>query len=319
MPTSTRASQRTGNVVLLAGVLCLGAAAGCAGAARLNFLEPGGPRYAGSFRPGTSLDALRAADNGDSRSPVESHPDTFLVASFNIKLGKDPHNALKTLRRSGLDRADVLLLQEVDRAATELIAESLQLHYVYYPANVHPVSHRMFGVAILSPWPIRDDRKIVLTNFLDARDPGAKVAAVATVEVRGVSIGVINVHLQLGLSAEQTHDQMREVVDCAFSEECDHPEAPLLPAMDHIVLAGDLNTARDHQMKAADGVLASAGLRRVPDIGRTFKYMMFGLAKLDHIYADPTLMVEESGEVEGFFATGSDHFPIWARLRLPSS
>jgi endonuclease/exonuclease/phosphatase family metal-dependent hydrolase len=275
--------------------------AGCASTLPVNYLDTYGPRYAGRFASG------EAVTDGDR---------TFLVASFNVKMGEEPHNALKVLRNAGLDQADLLLLQEMDLDATTQIAASLGFDFVYYPAAIHPWSERQFGVAILSPWPIQHDHKIVLPNFVDSRDPAAKVTAAAIVWVKGIPVGVVNAHLQLGLSPEQTEEQAQAIVDCAFSEDCDHPHAPLLPELQYIVLAGDLNTSRDGKMRAADEVLTEAGLRRVPGIGRTYKYLFFGLGKLDHIYVSPTLEVEESGQERGFFATGSDHFPIFARLRF---
>ena len=267
----------------------------------MNYLDTTGPRYAGSFRSG------EPAADGDR---------TFLVASFNVKLGEEPENALKILRNAGLDRADLLLLQEMNLASTITIAAGLGFEYVYYPAAIHPASQRLFGVAILSPWPIRHDRKIVLPDFVDSRDPAAKVAMVAVAWVKGIPVGVVNAHLQLGLSPEQVEEQTRVIVDCAFSENCDNPQAPLLPPLQYVVLAGDLNTSQDGKMQAADEVLTEAGLRRVPGIGRTYKYLFFGLGKLDHIYTCPKLEVEDSGEERGFFATGSDHYPVYARLRF---
>jgi endonuclease/exonuclease/phosphatase family metal-dependent hydrolase len=295
----TPAIPETPRAALLLLWLCL--ATGCASTPALNYLDTAGPRFAGSYRP----DTLQVDD-----------PSSFLVASFNVKLAEEPLKALQTLRKGGLDRADVLLLQEMDELATEAMAAALGMEYVYYPATVHPFNDRPFGVAILSPWPIRGDYKIVLPDFRDARDPAAKVAAAAVVWVRGIPVGVINAHLQLGLSAEQTHEQVQTIVDCAFSGDCDHPAAPLLPPLEHVVLAGDLNTSNAGKMRAADAVLTRARLQRVPGTGRTYKYLFLGLGKLDHIYATPALAVQDSGQVRGFFATGSDHYPVYARLRL---
>lgn len=269
--------------------------------APFNYLDTAGPRCAGIF--------------GSGEAVADGEP-TFLVVSFNVRFGEEPDNALKTLRKAGLDRADLLLLQEMDLASTIKIAASLGFDYVYYPAAIHPNSHRQFGVAILSPWPLRDDHKIVLPDFVDSGDPAAKIAMVAVAWVQGIPVGVLNTHLQIGLSPQQTREQTQAIVDCAFSENCDNPQAPLLPQLQYVMLAGDLNTSRDGKMRAVDGVLAAAGLRRVPGIGRTYKYLFFGLGKLDHIYASPTLGVEDSGQVHGFFSTGSDHFPVYARLRF---
>lgn len=276
-------------------------AVGCASVAPLNYGDVEGPRHAGNAR----TPFLAVAEATD-----------FLVASFNVKFAEEPDNALRTLRKGGLDRADVLLLQEMDAPATAHIAAQLGMEYVYYPATIHPASGRPFGVAILSRWPIRDDHKIVLPDFADSRDPAAKVAAAAVIWVRGVPVGVVNVHLQLGLSATQTREQLRTAADCAFSVACAHPAAPLLPPLRHVVVAGDFNTSNQDKMDAADAVLGDALLRRVPGIGRTYKYLFLGLGKLDHVYASASLEPIDAGQVRGFLATGSDHYPVYARLRF---
>ena len=133
---------------------------GCASYHGFNYLDPRLPRCAESFRP---LD------------DTLSEPGTFKFVSFNIKFGEEPDKAVRTLARNDLDDADVLVLQEMDLPSTRQIARELRVDYVYYPIAVHPQSGRQFGLAILSPWPIREDRKILLPR-IESSDDISKMA-----------------------------------------------------------------------------------------------------------------------------------------------
>ena len=166
----------------------------------------------------------------------------------------------------------------------------------------------------MSPWPIRDDRKILLPR-IDSSDDISKTALSATIWVKGTPVGVINVHLQSGLSPVEIGDQLQVVLGCVFSELCPQRGAPLLPKRPYYVLAGDLNTSTGAHIEVAEEVLGWRGLVRVPGIGRTMKYL-FGAGRLDHIFVSRDLEVLSSGHGAGFFGTGSDHRPIWAELGI---
>ena len=125
----------------LASLLLAGALAACATAR--NYTDPAGPRFAGQFA-GMPRRAL------------------IRVVSYNIKYGRNITGAAALLRGDvRLKDADVIALQEMDETGVDCLARTLALNYVYYPAAVHPADHRNFGNAILSPWPIEDDVKIV--------------------------------------------------------------------------------------------------------------------------------------------------------------
>ena len=277
---------------------CLLAASGCASYG-FNYLDPALPRCA---------EAL-----GSSR-PVIVAPETFQLVSFNIKFGVDPEKAMRTLERNGLQNADVFLLQEMDLPSTRTIARVLELNYVYYPIALHPKTGRQFGLALLSPWPIRDDRKVLLPRIASSDDI-RKAAVSANVWIKGTPVGVINAHLQTGLSPVEIGDQLQVVIGCVFGERCAQSGAPFLPDRVYNVLAGDLNTSGGAHLEVADEILAWRGMTRVPGIGRTMKYL-FGAGRIDHIFTSAGLEVVASGSGDGFFGTGSDHRPIWAELRF---
>ena len=100
-------------------------AVGCAPAT--SYLDPSGPRFAGSY-------AGRAT------------PRSLRVVTFNVKYARQPEAAAALLKHDPrLARADVIALQEMDEGGTELIARALAMNYVYYPAGVHPVPKKHFG------------------------------------------------------------------------------------------------------------------------------------------------------------------------------
>src|SRR5688500_15153560 len=141
-------------------------AVGCAPA--INYTDRSGPRYAGSHAGLTAVD-----------------PDALRVVTFNIKYGRQAAAAADLLRtHERLAGADVIALQEMDEAGTELIARALSLNYVYYPAAVHPVAGHNFGNAVLSRWPLTDDVKIVLPHRGRLRK-AVRIAVGATMHVPG--------------------------------------------------------------------------------------------------------------------------------------
>ena len=261
----------------------------------LNYLHPRGPRCAAAI--------------GDARPEVISEEaNSFTLVSFNIKFGERPEQARHALSLAGFDIVDVLLLQEVDLRSTILVAESLRHNYVYYPAAIHPATERQFGLAVLSPWPIRDDRKILLP-WLESGDDARKIAVVATVWPHGQPVGVVNTHLQSGLTPVKTGDQLQAITGCVYTATCQHAGAPMLDELPYYVLAGDLNTRTSASLNVADEVLGWSGLWRVPNIGRTYRYFPFGF---DHIYASRDLEVQTARVITGLGDTGSDHLPIYA-------
>ncbi len=287
--------QRTHSRQILATLVALALSA-CASFG-LNYLHPRGPRCADTLvdgRPAVSADGS----------------DRFTIVSFNVKFGENPERASAALDESGFDGVDVLVLQEVDLRATRLIAQALGHNYVYYPAGIHPATERQFGLAILSPWPIRNDRKILLP-WLESSDDARKIAVAATVWPQGQPVGVVNTHLQSGLTPVKTGDQLQAITGCVYSTVCQHVGAPMLDGLPYYVLAGDLNTRMRDTVRVADEVLSWSGLTRVPGIGRTFRYIPFGF---DHIYASSDLRMISAGVISEVSNTGSDHFPIYAEF-----
>jgi endonuclease/exonuclease/phosphatase family metal-dependent hydrolase len=244
-----------------------------------NHLDPAGPRFAGTF-------AHEAA-----AQPV------LRVATFNVKYARRVDRATALFRENpALAAADVILLQEMNETGTAQMAEALHLDYVYYPGAWHPKSHGNFGNAVLSRWPIRDDRKILLPH------PGRfrkmqRIAVGATLDIRGQPVRVYSVHLETPGAISEKH--RREQVAAILRDARDAPR---------VVVAGDFNNT---------GIVADAmqvaGYRWISrGVGHTI-----GRFSWDHVYArgfPPAKMPATAAVIHDNYGA-SDHKPVWAELR----
>ena len=271
-----------------------------------NYLDPAGPGC-----------ALAAPPPALTEPPRPS----FDVVSFNIKFGRDPEGALRTLQRAAWAEADVYVLQEVDWRSTVVIARGLSgdrgMNAVYYPAAIHPAAGgRQFGVAIVSRWPIRSDQKIVLPRF-NSTELAQKVALGATVWVEGVPVGVASIHLQSNLSPRQIEQQAATLFDCLVRGECPPGTAGAHTKRAGVVLAGDFNTWSARHETRLRTLARRFDLDQVDGIERTFRLLVFQ-PTLDHVFSLPPVRPLGPGEVSPLHE-GSDHSPIRARLRLPAA
>lgn len=149
---------------------------GCATAR--NYDEPDVPVYSGG-----------TAGPRDARAMLR-------VVTFNLQWGEHVDRAADLFTRSGpLRDPDLLVLQEMDRDGTERLGRALGLAWVYVPSAVHPVSHRDFGVALLSPWPLEAPRKLRLPHQHRFRKLRRSVV-VATLRSPLGTIRVYGVHLE---------------------------------------------------------------------------------------------------------------------------
>jgi endonuclease/exonuclease/phosphatase family metal-dependent hydrolase/protein tyrosine phosphatase (PTP) superfamily phosphohydrolase (DUF442 family) len=243
--------------------------------------DPSGPRYEGVFAPRPDRDsALR-------------------VVTFNIEHARHIDRAIALLEEDPhLRGADLVFLQEMDAAGTERIAQALGLSYVYFPAVVHPSSDHDFGNAVLSRWPVRDVRKIVLPHLARLAH-SQRIATACTVDMDGQAVRLYSVHaaLPFTVSGKGRREQMRAIVD----------DAADLPG--RVIVAGDLNS------HGLGGYFANTGFewasRRV---GSTE-----GWFDVDQVFLRGfRLVAPESIGVVRDNRGASDHRPLWAVLAADS-
>lgn len=261
-------------------VLTLLVAAGLfpACASTTNYPDPAGPRYAGVY-------TKSAVPRGHA----------LRVVTFNVKYAVESAAAAALLRDDPrVAGADVIALQEMDEAGAELIARTLAVNYVYYPAVLHPAHRRHFGDAILSPWPLTDDVKIVLPHRGRWRK-SERIAVGATVHVGGQEpVRAYSVHLETpaGISGSARRDQAKAIL----------ADAARFP---RVIVAGDFNSRGVLEVFAGNGY---GWLTR--RVGRTISRFSW-----DHI-AVKGFRLKDCASVGSIKEARkvSDHRPVWANL-----
>jgi len=249
-----------------------------------NYLAPNKPRYAGSYSVG-------APDYDGSPK----------IVTWNIKFSRDIDGAIETFRASpDLLEADAILLQEMDAEGVEAIARALELNYVYYPASVHPKTNRDFGEAILSPWPLTDDAKIILPHA-SSRNGQIRMAVRARVQTPDIPILVYSVHTETALMApDKRVDQVQALLD-------DVP-ADARP----VVIGGDFNTVTPVEREMLLQMMGDGDFEWLTEAaGATVQEGGAGII-MDYIFARG-LVASESGVVD---SDASDHLPLWVKTTL---
>jgi endonuclease/exonuclease/phosphatase family metal-dependent hydrolase len=264
------ARQRVTFVALV--LACLG---GCATVR--NYDDPAGP-------------ILTGTTTSPPRPSIE-----LRVVTFNIAFARHVDRAADLLNRPGpLKDADVLLLQEMDGPGTESLAAALSMNHVYVPAAIHPSSRRDFGVAILSPWPIKDAGKVLLPHLHRFRKM-RRTAAVATIRAPSGAVRVVAVHFEtpFGASGAARRDQARAVA------------AETATWAGPVVIAGDFN--------------GTAGARELESLGFTWLtrevHNTTGVFDFDHILVRGLCPTSRPPAAKAPDATNaSDHVPVWTTL-----
>jgi endonuclease/exonuclease/phosphatase family metal-dependent hydrolase len=239
-------------------------------------------------------DPLGPVDHGGSPAGGPARQ-TLRVVTFNLKWGRYIDRAADLFSRPGpLRDADLLVLEEMDRSGTERLARALGLGYVYVPSAVHPVPKQDFGVALLSPWPIDEPRKLLLPHqnrFRKLR----RSAAVATLRSPLGPIRVYGIHLESPAGAwdRARRDQARAVL--ADAESWAGP----------VVAAGDFNG------RAGPRELAGAGFFWATEAVKNTA----GPFDFDHVLARGLCPAGIGAAAAAEDETdASDHDPVWAVL-----
>jgi endonuclease/exonuclease/phosphatase family metal-dependent hydrolase len=255
--------------------LALAALAGCR--TGRNYESPTGPRYAGAPKAGPTAP-------GDVA--------TLRIVSFNVEFGLHVDGAIGVLASDpALRGADVILLQEMDEAGIQHVADALGLWYVYFPAIYHLRTRRQFGNAVLSRWPIVEDRKILLPHV--ARFSRTRRTATAvTLRVGDSRVRVYSTHLSTmtDVTPAARRDQLRAIL----SDAARYPR---------VVIGGDMNDAGVGRVAREMGYAWPT--EHGPDTSR--------LGRWDHIFLKGLMSPDSSATGTVLDVRGaSDHRPVWA-------
>jgi len=244
----------------------------------LNYTDPAGPRYSGPLQ---------------GPPPAAMWRDTLLVVSFNIEHSQEIDSALVVLTTEPeVQNADIVLLQEVDEGAARRVALALGMGFVYYPAIQRKSTGRDFGNAVLSPWPMADDQKLILPHrAIFGRTQ--RIATAVTVQVGSMPIRVYSVHLAtpVNLTVGNRHDQLGTILRDAIP----YP---------HVIIGGDTNSSGLGKLALEQGFAWPT--REGP------RTVLFG--RFDHIFFKGLVPPDTgaSGTVRNNHGA-SDHLAVWAR------
>ncbi|MCB9564465.1 MAG: endonuclease/exonuclease/phosphatase family protein [Kofleriaceae bacterium] len=219
--TPAPAASRAGVAVAVAA----GLAAGLAGC---------GPEL-GDAHPwidAADLDGVLRPELALDREPIPAATDRLRVVTFNAHYGEDVAALAAALTDSpDLAGADVVLMQELEDQPDEgssrasRLADLLAMNYVYAPAR--PSGAGTHGLAILSPHPMARVQVMELPHADIGFHSRRRIALAADVEIAGVAVRVVDVHLDTRLGVADRLRQLRPAV---------------IDLDDRVVVGGDLNT-----------------------------------------------------------------------------
>jgi endonuclease/exonuclease/phosphatase family metal-dependent hydrolase len=246
----------------------------------INYPSATGPRFA------VGLPAQSGAF--DTLAPMPA----LRVVTLNLKYGRRVERVIYALQTyAPLRGADVIMLQEMDAPATQRIAAAMGMAYVYYPAGVHPRTHRDFGNAILSRWPITADEKLMLPHLGRLRH-GRRIATAATLRVGSVAVRVYSLHL--GTPADITPTKRRDQARVVLEDAAAYPL---------VIVAGDMNS------HGIGKEFRNAGFLWATE-HNSFTTAVFNW---DHIFLKGFGCPPQTGAgVARDTLEISDHFPVWA-------
>ena len=274
-----------------------------------------------ALSPAQKPDANREADllevSNSSKSPSQKLvPHEIKIISYNIRWRagdelKEISNALKS--GDVLAGATIIGLQEVDRNKARTrhtntarqLADDLGMNYAWAaPPQAKGSKEEETGVALLSPYPLTDVKRIVLPY----EGPGGRrrVAIGATIKIGDISLRAYSVHAENRILVSERLDQIRAVLDDLDQ----YPKSP--PA----IILGDFNTweitAGDKTKKLFGNVGFSTPFT---DDTPTFhtKVLITVELKLDWIWLRglpfETHGIDRSIQV-------SDHWPLWTVVKI---
>jgi endonuclease/exonuclease/phosphatase family metal-dependent hydrolase len=230
--------------------------------------------------------------------PPAAPPELLRVLSYNIFYARNVTGAIDELRELQAEQPlDILLLQEMDEAGVDQIAQALALNYVYYPSAVVRRHNRNFGNAVLARWPLSAPAKLILPHrSLTTRM--IRTATRAQVRVGARTVVAVSAHTETVFTLPAfRRAQYRALRDAS-------------PLAAHVVVGGDFNTFSAGGIRTLEHVFAYRGFQRVPAAGHTLaKYGVKVTA--DHIFSRGFAVVDAGAHAA---ARASDHLPLWAHL-----
>lgn len=212
-----------------------------------------------------------SAEGRDGPPPSSSPDQNIKALAWNLERGIQMEGIIEALRtHPELSNKDVLMLPELDhgmarsgnRFVAAEVADSLGINYAFAPIYI-PLQKgsgveaemegentlSIHGIALMSPWPMKNVHAIDLPNGKDKmwgkeKRLGWLRAVVADIEQPAGTFRAVSVHLDVHCSREHRRKQMRIILD--------HLDAlPKLPTL----IGGDWNTTTFNAQTATRAIL----------------------------------------------------------------
>ncbi|MCA1619440.1 MAG: endonuclease/exonuclease/phosphatase family protein [Acidobacteria bacterium] len=276
------------------------------------------------MRPHAST--ARANDGAAAASPLlevggeprdvrpREEPAELKIVSYNIRYrAGDELKKLAGLLKDDpeIGGAHVIGLQEVDRNrkrtgnvnTARQLAEALGMRYAWAaPPDTDKDGEEETGCAILSPFPLSDATRVLLTH--EGPDGRRRVAVGATLQVGRRRLRVYSVHAETRMPLEKKVEHWRAVLE----------DLRLHPKVDGVIVLGDFNTIKGKDVKAARRLFSEEGFTTpIPDGEKTWKTFVVKL-KLDWLWLRG--LEARSHGIDKKVGL-SDHWPLWVTARLP--
>ena len=284
--------------------------------------------YGGShnFNQGTSSSrsedpdsALLEVGQATKLKSLSQLPAEIKVVSYNIRYrgGEDLQRLVKFFHEDPeIGNAVVLGLQEVDRNkkrtgnenTVKTLADELGMYYAWAaPPTPKPSQEEETGVALLSPYPLTDVRRIVLPH----EGPGRKRRAGlgATVKMGVTDLRVYSVHSETRMSMDKKIDQMKAALEDLAKYSKDMPA----------IVMGDLNTWESDAGTRTVKLFTGEGFHTPFDGQSTFCQQILFVPlklKLDWIWLRNIQATNHGVDRE---IKLSDHWPLWTKLSLKAA
>jgi endonuclease/exonuclease/phosphatase family metal-dependent hydrolase len=249
---------------------------------------------------------------------VTGSSDDIKIVSYNIRYrsGENLNKLLKLLREDPeIGNAVVLGLQEVDRNkkrtantnTARIIADTLGFNYAWAaPPVAKPTDEEETGVAIMSPFPISDIRRMVLPH--EGPNKRKRVALGATVRIFGKDFRVYSMHGETRIAMNKKVEQMNTLVQ----------DLKRFPENMPVILVGDLNTWESNAAEKTIKLFRDAGLHTPFGGQSTFRARVLFVPlefRLDWVWLRGVQVLTYGIDKKIGL---SDHFPLWANVKLLS-
>jgi endonuclease/exonuclease/phosphatase family metal-dependent hydrolase len=250
------------------------------------------------------------APRGEKPPP---EPAELKIVSYNIRYraGDELKELVGLLKGDPeIGGAHVIGLQEVDRNkkrtgnanTARQLAEALGMRYAWAaPPDADKDGEEETGVAVLSPYPLRDVTRLLLPH----EGPGSRrrVALGATVRIGETDVRVYSVHAETRMALEKKVEHWRAVI-----EDLAHHKT-----VAHTIVLGDFNTIKGKDVRAARRLFAGEGFSTPhEDDRKTWRTFVVKL-KLDWLWLRG--LEPHACGIDKDVGL-SDHWPLWATVKL---